>query len=131
MTLFDTLLWWFSAVLSYSPTLARAVGLCAALAAFKTLAKREARRITPRHVPRSLSTCDITQVQRKAKLRSKEGTYRTFFDCRERSEEEREAFKEIWEELKEKRKADPEEVFFIRNNNIVSSDKNSVSGPPD
>ena len=41
--------------------------------------------------------------------------------------EDRRAFKKLWEELKEKRKAEPNGVHFIRNNKLVSSEKNSVS----
>jgi len=41
---------------------------------------------------------------------------------------EKKAFKKLWEELKEKRKAEPNRVHFIRTIrcSLVSSDKNSV-----
>ena len=67
------------------------------------------------------------QKLRKAKLlRTKKG-YKDIYICPDRSVEERRAFKKLSEELKEKRKAEPNRVHFIRNNKIVSSDKNSVS----
>ena len=54
----------------------------------------------------SLNSSDIAiQVLRKAKLlRTKEG-YKSIYICPDRSVEERRAFKKLWEELKEKRKA--------------------------
>jgi len=83
---------------------------------------------TSRPTKLSLNSSDTAaQVLRKAKLlRTKEG-YKNIYICPDRSVEERRAFKKLWEELKEKRKAEPNRVHFIRNNKIVSSDKNSVS----
>ena len=42
-----------------------------------------------------------------------------------------ELFRRLWEKLKEKRIAEPNQVHFIRNNKVVSCDYNSVSAPTD
>ena len=83
---------------------------------------------TSRPTKLSLNSSELAaQVLRKAKLlRTKEG-YKSIYICPDRSVEERRAFKKLWEELKEKRKAEPNRVHFIRNNKVVRSDKNSVS----
>ena len=73
----------------------------------------------------------VAQVLRKARLlRSKEG-YETVYICPDRTVDERRAYKKLWEEVKEKRKSESSKVHIIRNNKIVSFDRNSASAPPD
>ena len=45
--------------------------------------------------------------------------------CPDRTAEERKAYKKLLEELKEKRQSDSEREHFIKNNRVVSRDKNS------
>ena len=61
------------------------------------------------------------QVIRKARmLRTKEG-YSSIYLCPDRTLEERKAYKKLVEEVKMKRIAEPDKVFSIKNNKIISS----------
>ena len=75
----------------------------------------------PRPVKLCLSSPDIVQqVLRKARLlRTKEG-YRAVYICPDRTVEERIAYKKLLDELKTKREAEPDKLFSIRNNKVVS-----------
>ncbi len=67
----------------------------------------------------------VTQVLRKSKmLRTKEG-FKSVYICPDRSVEERRAFKKLLEELKKSRDAEPNKVFYIKNNKIVGFLRNS------
>ena len=67
----------------------------------------------------------VAQVLRNAKqLRTKEG-YRSIYICPDRTAEERKAYKKLVEEVIAKRKAEPNKVHRIKNNKIVSSDKDT------
>ena len=79
----------------------------------------------PRPVKFTLSNSDhVAQVLRSAKrLHSKEG-YKAVYICPDRSVQERRSFKILLDQLREKRKSEPNRTHFIRNNKIVSSDIN-------
>ena len=79
----------------------------------------------PRPIKFTLSNSDhVTQVLRSAKqLHSKDG-YRSVYLCPDRTVQERKCFKKLLDQLKEKRKSEPNRTHYIRNNRIVSSDKN-------
>ncbi len=87
---------------------------------------------TTRPVKFTLNSTDmVSQVLRKAKLlRTKEG-YSTIYLCPDRTVDERQAFKKLLEDLKAIKKAEPNKVHVIRNNKIVSSERDSVSAQSD
>ena len=82
----------------------------------------------PRPVKFSLSNSDhVAQVLRSAKrLHTKEG-YKAVYICPDRTVQERKSYKIMLDQLKEKRKSEPNRTHFIRNNRIVSSDLDIVS----
>jgi len=82
----------------------------------------------PRPVKLSLSNSDhVAQVLRNAnKLHTKKG-YGSIYIRPDRTEEERKAYKELLELLKQKRKSEPNRTHYIRYNRIVSSETNSES----
>ncbi len=82
----------------------------------------------PRPVKFTLSNSDhVAQVLRNArKLHTKEG-YKSVYIRPDRTVQERKAFKMLFDQLKEKRKSEPNRTHFIRNNRIVSSDMKSNS----
>ena len=82
----------------------------------------------PRPVKFSLHNADhVAQVLRNArKLRTKEG-YKCVYICPDRTVEERKAYKKLLEQLRDKRKSEPDREHYINNNRVVSCDKNSSS----
>ena len=82
----------------------------------------------PRPIKFSLSNSDhVAQVLRSAKrLHTKEG-FKSVYICPDRTVQERKSFKILLDQLREKRKSEPNRTHFIRNNRIVSSDRNSDS----
>ena len=82
----------------------------------------------PRPVKFSLSNSDhVAQVLRSAKwLHTKEG-YKSVYICPDRTVQERKSCKILSDQLKEKRKSEPNRTHYIRNNRIVSSDMNSYN----
>ena len=82
----------------------------------------------PRPVKLSLSNSDhVAQVLRSAKrLHTKEG-YKSVYICPDRTVQERKSFKILLDQLKEKRKSEPNITHYIRNSRIVSYDMNSHS----
>ena len=81
----------------------------------------------PRPVKFSLNSSDmVSQILSKSKLlRSKEG-YKSVYICPDRTVEERRAHKKLWEQIKVKRASEPGKVHVVRDNKIVSFDKNSM-----
>ena len=82
----------------------------------------------PRPIKFSLRNSDhVAQVLRSAKrLHTKEG-YKSVYLCPDRTVQERKSFKKLLDQLKELRESEPNKTHYIRNNRIVSSDKNSDS----
>ncbi len=80
----------------------------------------------PRPIKFSLHNSDhVAQVLRNAKqLRTEEG-YKSVYICPDRTVEERRAYKKLLEQLREKRKSEPERDHFIKNNKVLSADRNS------
>ena len=73
------------------------------------------------------SSAHVFQVLRSAKtLRTKDG-FRFIYVCPDRSIEERRAYKQLIEELKQKRISEPNKVHILKNNKIVSSERDSGS----
>ena len=87
------------------------------------------RETTTRPIKFSLSSsAHVFQVLRNAKtLRTKDG-YQSIYVCPDRSIEERRAYKQLIEQLKEKRNSEPNKVHVLKNNKIVSSERDSGSG---
>ena len=85
-----------------------------------------------RPVKFSLSNSDIvTQILRKSKLlRTKEGKSSIYF-CPDRTADERRAHKKLWDQIKQKRLSEPNKTHIIRENRIISFEKNSTSVKPD
>ena len=81
----------------------------------------------PRPVKFTLSSTDIvSQVLKKSRLlRSKEG-YKSVYICPDRTDNERKAYKKLVEERNKKRDTEPDKVHFIRNNKVISCDKDTV-----
>ena len=81
----------------------------------------------PRPVKFSLRNADhVAQVLRSAKkLHTKEG-YRSVYICPDRNVQERKHLKTLIEQLRVKRKSEPNRTHVIKNNKIVSFDINSV-----
>ena len=79
----------------------------------------------PRPIKFSLSNSDhVAQVLRSAKrLHTKDG-YKSVYLCPDRTVQERKSFKKLLDQLKEMRESEPNRTYYIRNNRIVSSDKN-------
>ncbi|KAL5250473.1 hypothetical protein ACHWQZ_G016267 [Mnemiopsis leidyi] len=79
----------------------------------------------PRPIKFSLRNSDhVAQVLRSAKrLHTKEG-YKSVYICPDRTVQERKAFKILVDQLKEKRKLEPNGTYYIRNNRILSSGDN-------
>ncbi len=84
-----------------------------------------------RPVKFSLSSSDhVAQVIRNARLlRTKEG-YESVYICPDRTIEERKAYKKLVQELSMRRKSVLDKVHFIRNNKVVSIDRDSNPGKP-
>ena len=84
-----------------------------------------------RPVKFSLSSSDhVAQVIRNAKLlRTKEG-YNSVYICPDRTIEERKAYKKLVQELSARRKSVLDKVHFLRNNKVVSVDRDSKPGEP-
>ena len=79
-----------------------------------------------RPVKITLSSSDhVNQILRNAKLlHTKEG-YSGIYICPDRTAAQRKADKQLWEQLKQMRKAEPGKDHRIRNGRIVSSERNS------
>ncbi len=84
------------------------------------------RKETIRPIKLTLNSSDhVNEILRKSKrLRTKEG-YNSIYICPDRSLEERKAFKKLLDELKKKRKSEPDGVFIIKNNKIVRVQRDS------
>ncbi len=78
----------------------------------------------PRPIRFSLRNSDhVAQVLRNARRLHTEEGFRTIYICPDRTADERKAYKKLLEELREKRRSDPDRTYFIKNNRIVSRDK--------
>ena len=80
-----------------------------------------------RPVKITLNSSDhVNQILRNAKLlHTKEG-YSGIYICPDGTAQQRKADKQLWDQLKTKRKLEPGKDHRIRNGRIVSSDKDSV-----
>ena len=80
----------------------------------------------PRPIKFSLNNSEhVAQVLRSAKqLRTKSG-FKSVYICPDRTVEERKAYKRLLEQLRDKRKSEPDKNHVIRNNRIASFEKNS------
>ena len=88
--------------------------------------KRSGSDIRPRPIKFSLSNSDhVAQVLRSAKrLHTKDGYKSVYLICTDRTVQQRKSFKKLLDQLKEKRESEPNKTYYIRNNIIVSFDKN-------
>ena len=80
----------------------------------------------PRPVKFTVNSSDVvSQVLRKAKLlRTQEG-YSKVYLCPDRSAAERKVHKELWDQVKQKKSSEPNRIHLIRDNKVVSFDKDS------
>ena len=69
------------------------------------------------------------QVLRKARLLGPKKGFKFLFVCPDRTVKEKRANKELVQELKLQRIAEPDKLFAIRNNEVVSVSKNSCPAP--
>lgn len=87
---------------------------------------------SPRPIKFSCTNSDmVAQVLSKAKLLRTKTGYSSVYISPDRTVEERRAFKKLWEDVKEKRKSESDKVHVIRNNKVVTFEKNSLPAPSD
>ena len=67
----------------------------------------------------------VNQILRNAKLLHTKTGYSGIYICPDRTAEQRKADKRLWEQLKTKRKVEPEKDHRIQNGRIVSSERDS------
>ncbi|KAL5261856.1 hypothetical protein ACHWQZ_G007533 [Mnemiopsis leidyi] len=67
----------------------------------------------------------VNQILRNAKILHTKTGYSGIYICPDRTAEQRKADKRLWEQLKTKRKTEPEKDHRIRNGRLVSSEKDS------
>ncbi|KAL5249122.1 hypothetical protein ACHWQZ_G018081 [Mnemiopsis leidyi] len=67
----------------------------------------------------------VNQILRNAKMLHTKAGYSGIYICPDRTAEQRKADKRLWEQLKTKRKMEPEKDHRIQNGRIVSSEKDS------
>ena len=80
-----------------------------------------------RPVKITLNSSDhVNQILRNAKLLHTKAGYSGIYICPDRTAEQRKADKQLWDQLKAKRKLEPKKDHRIRNGRIVSSDKDSI-----
>ena len=79
-----------------------------------------------RPVKITLSSSDhVNQILRNAELLYTKKGYSGIYICPDRTAAQRKADKQLWEQLKQMRKAEPGKDHRIRNGRIVSSERNS------
>ena len=80
-----------------------------------------------RPVKITLNSSDhVNQILRNAKLLHAKAGYSGIYICPDRTAEHRKADKQLWDQLKARRKSEPGKDHRIRNGRIVSSDRDSV-----